>query len=70
VYQTIVLSSSKIFSFTGPKPYLNECFVDKKFVDFVEKSWRELVFHGRPTYVLKEKLKNLKGSLKWWNKES
>ncbi|XP_058775615.1 uncharacterized protein LOC131649887 [Vicia villosa] len=53
----------------GPKPFKvnGEWFSNKDFLPFVEKVWKELVVEGRGDSVLKEKLKILKESLKWWN---
>lgn len=36
---------------------------------FVQDSWNSFVVNGRGDYVIKEKLKLLKGRLRWWNKE-
>ncbi|XP_058782868.1 uncharacterized protein LOC131657494 [Vicia villosa] len=53
----------------GPKPFKfnNEWFHKKDFLKFVEKEWAEIVVYGRGDYVLKEKLRLLKGGIKWWN---
>ncbi|CAL0307918.1 unnamed protein product [Lupinus luteus] len=54
----------------GPTPLrTNNCwFSDPTFSKFVNDSWNELRVQGRGSYVLKEKLKLLKGVLKVWNK--
>ncbi|XP_019432892.1 PREDICTED: uncharacterized protein LOC109339825 [Lupinus angustifolius] len=44
-------------------------FSDACFSKFVEDEWSNLEVHGRGSYVLKEKLKHLKRSLKIWNKD-
>lgn len=55
----------------GPKLIrFNNCWVSHKdFLSFVEKPWNYFVVEGGGDYILKEKLKLLKGRLKWWNKE-
>ncbi|XP_058741467.1 uncharacterized protein LOC131613848 [Vicia villosa] len=55
----------------GPKPFLvnNSWFEDKDFLPFVEKEWEKLVVSGRGDYILKEKLRLLKDSLRRWNLE-
>ncbi|XP_019418409.1 PREDICTED: uncharacterized protein LOC109329191 [Lupinus angustifolius] len=52
------------------KPITNNCwFSNAGFAKFVEDEWKSLEVSGRGSFVLKEKLKRLKGSLKIWNKE-
>src|ERR1044072_125652 len=55
----------------GPKPFrvLNCWFQDRRFDKFVQESFEGIQIHGRGAYVLKEKLKRLKGLLKGWNKD-
>lgn len=45
----------------------NEWFSKKEFFSFVEKEWLGLKVEGRGDFVLKEKLRRLKESLRWWN---
>ncbi|CAL0325442.1 unnamed protein product [Lupinus luteus] len=54
----------------GPSPFrTNNCwFSDSEFGKFVEEEWNNLVVSSRSSFVLKEKLKCLKMSLKSWNK--
>jgi hypothetical protein len=40
-----------------------------EFLQFVEKSWKSFVVHGKKAYVLKEKLRLLKECLRKWNRE-
>lgn len=60
-----------IFQNWGPKPFrtLNCWFSHPKLREFVATKWADLRVQGRPMYVLKEKLKQLKGELKVWNKD-
>ncbi|XP_058775462.1 uncharacterized protein LOC131649721 [Vicia villosa] len=53
----------------GPKPFKfkNECFGSKEFMTFVEKEWAVLEVSGRGDFVLKEKLRLLKATLRRWN---
>lgn len=53
----------------GPKPFrvLNCWQQDPRFAKFVQDSWNNLEVHGTGLFVLKEKLKMLKGDLKRWN---
>ncbi|XP_058782261.1 uncharacterized protein LOC131656596 [Vicia villosa] len=37
------------------------------FIPFVEKEWKEMEVEGRGDFILKEKLRRLKGRLNWWN---
>lgn len=55
----------------GPKPFRTlDCWFDHpEFRDFVKKEWGELSYSGKKAFVLKEKIKALKNSLKIWNKE-
>ncbi|XP_058787450.1 uncharacterized protein LOC131661827 [Vicia villosa] len=55
----------------GPKPFKfnNEWFSIDSFLPFVKKEWEDLKVEGRGDFVLKEKLRLLKGRLNWWNKE-
>ncbi|XP_057452341.1 uncharacterized protein LOC130744170 [Lotus japonicus] len=50
----------------GPKPFrVLNCWLDDHRLDaFVKKTWADLRVRGWGSYVLKEKLKGLKGSLK------
>lgn len=50
----------------GPKPFnvLNVWFENINFFPFVEKEWSSLRVHGRSDFMLKEKLRLLKGSLR------
>lgn len=53
------------------KPFrVNDCwFENKYFISFVNKEWKSLKVEGRSDYVIKEKHKQLKGSLGRWNTE-
>ncbi|KAF1877030.1 hypothetical protein Lal_00033583 [Lupinus albus] len=42
---------------------------DHRFEKFVEEEWKKLEVSGRGSFVLKEKIKLLKGALKVWNKD-
>ena len=55
----------------GPKPFriLNCWLTDKSFKDVVNHCWNSVQVVGWGAYVLKEKIKRLKGRLKIWNKE-
>jgi len=54
----------------GPKPFkeLDSWSCDPRFVNFVEQAWETIEINGRVDFVLKEKLKALKGELRRWNK--
>lgn len=54
----------------GLKPSrFNNCWVNHKdFLSFVKEEWNSMSVKGQGDYILKEKLKALKGRLKWWNK--
>lgn len=47
----------------------NSWFEDKKFLSFVAFEWDKLKAEGRGDFILKEKLRLLKTSLRRWNKE-
>ncbi|XP_058784882.1 uncharacterized protein LOC131659750 [Vicia villosa] len=53
----------------GPKPFMfnNAWFKDKNFLPFIESEWKKLKVIGRNDFVLKEKLRLLKDSLRRWN---
>ncbi|XP_058782911.1 uncharacterized protein LOC131657540 [Vicia villosa] len=53
------------------KPFrtLNGWLDHPSFVEFVDKEWKNLKFTGTASFVLKEKLKHLKSSLRRWNEE-
>lgn len=55
----------------GAKAFkVNNCWFDHKdFVSFVEDSWKSMKIEGKQAYVLKEKFKSLRNSLRKWNKE-
>ncbi|CAJ2628008.1 unnamed protein product [Trifolium pratense] len=55
----------------GPKPFrvVNAWLEHPDFKKFVESSWKSFNVGGKKAYVLKEKLKLLKESLKKWNKD-
>ena len=55
----------------GPKPFRTlDCWFDHPdFKNFVKSNWQELNFEGKPAFVLKEKLKALKGRLREWNRD-
>ncbi|XP_057452145.1 uncharacterized protein LOC130743952 [Lotus japonicus] len=61
----------QFFQDWGPKPFkvLNCWLSDARLPAVVEKAWAESRFHGWGAFVLKEKLKYLRGKLKIWNKE-
>lgn len=49
---------------------LNNCWLDQKvFKIFVSAKWRNLQVSGCKAFVVKEKLKLVKGKFKVWNKE-
>lgn len=54
----------------GPKPFrMLRCWEDMNgYEEFVKETWRNIEVNGLKGYVLKEKLKKLKSSLKEWNK--
>lgn len=45
----------------------NVFIIYKAFLGFLEKERKEFKVFGRGDFVLKEKLRSLKSSLKWWN---
>jgi hypothetical protein len=55
----------------GPKPFrvINGWLNHPEFKDFVESAWKSYDVRGKKAFVLKEKLKLLRESLKKWNKE-
>ncbi|PNX59162.1 cysteine-rich receptor-like protein kinase, partial [Trifolium pratense] len=55
----------------GPKPFrvVNGWLEHPDFKNFVDSSWKSYNVKGKKAFVLKEKLKMLKESLKSWNKE-
>ena len=55
----------------GPKSFriLNCWLTDKSFTDVANHCWNSVQVVGWGAYVLKEKIKRLKGRLKIWNKE-
>ncbi|PNX71762.1 cysteine-rich receptor-like protein kinase, partial [Trifolium pratense] len=55
----------------GPKPFkFNNCWLEHpNFIPFVTETWKKMQIKGKKAFVLKEKLKLLKESLKVWNKE-
>jgi exonuclease III len=55
----------------GPKPFrvINGWLDHPEFLPFVEKSWKSFDVRGKKAYVLKEKFRLLKESLRKWNKE-
>ncbi|GAU50433.1 hypothetical protein TSUD_134890, partial [Trifolium subterraneum] len=55
----------------GPKPFrvINGWINHPEFNDFVESAWKSYDVRGKKAFVLKEKLKLLRESLKKWNKE-
>ncbi|PNX58976.1 cysteine-rich receptor-like protein kinase, partial [Trifolium pratense] len=55
----------------GPKPFrvVNGWLEHPDFKAFVESSWKSYNISGKKAFVLKEKLKLLKESLREWNKE-
>ncbi|XP_058777373.1 uncharacterized protein LOC131651709 [Vicia villosa] len=52
----------------GPKPFMvnNSWFENKDFIPYVEQVWRNIKVEGRRDFVLKEKFRILKGSLRSW----
>lgn len=56
----------------GPKPFrVLNCWLDHKdFEKFLSEKWADLEVDGSRCFILKEKLKRLKGELKSWNKET
>ncbi|KAI5414676.1 hypothetical protein KIW84_040231 [Lathyrus oleraceus] len=54
---------SKSFKFN------NSWFDNKAFLKFVEFEWKNINFEGMSDFIIKEKFKLLKASLKKWNKE-
>lgn len=55
----------------GPKPFkvINGWFENKEFVSFVEESCKKMRIEGKHAYVLKEKMKLFRNTLRTWNKE-
>ncbi|MCH83058.1 LINE-1 reverse transcriptase like, partial [Trifolium medium] len=55
----------------GPKPFRfnNFWLNNNSFPKVVEEAWNSFIVTGRKGYILKEKLKLLKGTLRLWNKE-
>ena len=55
----------------GPKPFrtLNCWLTDKSFKEVVQQCWDSVQVSGWGAYVLKEKFKRLKHTIKRWNKE-
>ena len=55
----------------GPKPFrVLDCWFDNKdFVSFMEKEWTIIKVVGRSDFMIMEKLKILKASIKKWNYE-
>ncbi|XP_057432140.1 uncharacterized protein LOC130724887 [Lotus japonicus] len=55
----------------GPKPFrvLNCWLQDPRITGVVDSFWKEATVNGWGAYVLKEKLKRLKGKLKQWNRD-
>ncbi|XP_058783955.1 uncharacterized protein LOC131658705 [Vicia villosa] len=55
----------------GPKPFKfnNAWFKHDAFLDFIREEWPKMEVKGRGDFVLFEKLKRLKASLKVWNRE-
>ncbi|XP_058746695.1 uncharacterized protein LOC131619638 [Vicia villosa] len=56
----------------GPKPFRfnNAWFKHDEFKFFIKEEWAKLSVKGRGDFVLFEKLKGLKESLKVWNRET
>lgn len=54
----------------GSRPFrFNNCWVKQEdFMRFVKVEWDSLSVNERGDYILKKKLKALKGRLKWWNR--
>lgn len=65
------ITFSETHSDWGPKPFrtLDCWFNHPDFKSFVESQWSTLTVTGKASFVIKEKLKTLKGKLKGWNKE-
>ncbi|CAK8579097.1 unnamed protein product [Lathyrus sativus] len=61
---------SKIDRFLVVDVIIDSWFADKGFLKFVELEWKQIYVEGRSDFIVKEKLKMLKGSLKKWNKEN
>lgn len=55
----------------GPKPFCfnNMWLRQDKFLPFVKEEWEKIVLNGRGDFVMYEKLKRLKPSLRDWNRE-
>lgn len=55
----------------GPKPFrfINEWLHDPGFKEKVHESWSEGGIQGWASFVVKEKLKRLRETLKVWNRE-
>ena len=55
----------------GPKPFrFNNCWLEHDgFKSFIVEEWKKIQITGRKAYVIKEKLKIIRESLKKWNKE-
>lgn len=55
----------------GPDPFkVNYFWFERRdFLIFLEKEWPKIKLEGRSDFVLKEKLKLLKGSLRKWKNE-
>jgi hypothetical protein len=55
----------------GPKPFrvINGWFDHPEFLPFIESCWKGYKIMGKKAFVLKEKFKLLKESLRKWNKE-
>lgn len=53
----------------GPKPFRinNNWFLNKDFLKFIKEEWEMTQIQARGDYVIKEKLRLLKGIIKWWN---
>ena len=53
-----------------PFRFENMWFKEEGFHTLIAYWWTNLEFHGTRSYVLMEKLKALKGKLRFWNKET
>ncbi|XP_058726636.1 uncharacterized protein LOC131597999 [Vicia villosa] len=55
----------------GPKPFRfnNAWFHHDGFLPFLEEEWNKLKFEGRGDFILYEKLKGLKASIRTWNRQ-
>lgn len=55
----------------GPKPFkfFNYWLDHKDFLPLVSNLWNSCSINGNVAFVLKEKLKGLKGCIRTWNKE-